>query len=463
MMHTHDTIAAIASAQGGAIAVIRLSGERAIAITDMVFCARNGKPLSEARGYTIHYGSVVAPDGDVIDEVLVSIFRAPHSYTGENSVEISYHGSPYIGRRIMEALIGRGARAATAGEFTVRAFLAGKMDLAQAEAVADLIASDNRAQHAIALDQIRGGYSSELTTLRGELLRLASLLELELDFSDEDVEFAERGELTTLTDRIASEIDRLTGSFSLGNVVKEGVPVAIVGSPNVGKSTLLNALVRDNRAIVSDIAGTTRDRIEESVTLAGVKYRFIDTAGLRATSDRLEQMGIERALAAVRGARLVLLVVDATNSSPNEIESQVRELALTDEQKLCVVINKIDCLAEDEAVRLQNSVEADFSVVAISAKTATNIDRLEDWLRLGVDTSALYEGAVVVSNSRHYEALQRAGEGLGRVREGLRGGLSSDLLAEEVREVLYYLGTITGEVTSDEILATIFSKFCIGK
>jgi tRNA modification GTPase len=460
MTHTGDTIAAIATAQGGAIAIIRLSGRDAIAIADSVF--RGRVSLREARGYTVHFGEVMTPSGEVVDEVLATVFRAPHSYTGEDSVEISYHGSPYIGQRIMELLIGSGARVAEAGEFTVRAFLAGKMDLSQAEAVADLIASSDRAQHTLALDQMRGGYSSELAGLRDELVRLASLLELELDFSEEDVEFAERGELTALTERIAGEIDSLAGSFSLGNVIKEGIPVAIVGRPNAGKSTLLNALVRDDRAIVSDIAGTTRDRIEESVSLGGVTYRFIDTAGLRTTDDRLEQMGIERTLNAVRGARLVLLVVDAT-TSPADILGQVEELALSADQKLCVVLNKIDRLTESDVSGLRRELEASFEVVALSAKTGTNLDALEEWLQASVDTGALYAGAVVVSNARHYEALQRAGEGISRVSAGLSSGISSDLLAEDVREVLYHLGTITGSVTTDEILATIFSKFCIGK
>ncbi|MDR0907300.1 MAG: tRNA uridine-5-carboxymethylaminomethyl(34) synthesis GTPase MnmE [Rikenellaceae bacterium] len=498
MKHIGDTIAAIATAQGGAIAIIRLSGRDAVAITDRVFRARGGKALREAAGYTVHFGEVVASGtsdasvtsaGEVVDEVLVTVFRAPHSYTGEDSVEISYHGSPYIGRRIMELLIEGGARAAEAGEFTVRAFLAGKMDLSAAEAVADLIASSDRAQHALALDQMRGSYSSQLASLRGELVRLASLLELELDFSDEDVEFAERGELLALAERIAAEIERLAGSFSLGNVIKEGVPVAIVGRPNAGKSTLLNALVRDDRAIVSEIEGTTRDRIEERVALGGVSYRFIDTAGLRTTTDRLEQMGIERARDAVRGARLVLLVTDASTSAA-DILAQAGELGLTADQRLCVVLNKIDRLSEGEVSGLKSELEGSLAagafggslaaealegsvaVVALSAKTGLHLDALEDWLRGSVDTGALYSGAVVVSNARHYEALQRAGEGIARVRaglstglssDGLSTGLSSDLLAEDVREVLYHLGTITGEVTSSEILATIFSKFCIGK
>jgi tRNA modification GTPase len=431
-------------------------------MADRLFRGRSGVPLRDARGYTVHFGEVVDSDGEVVDEVLVTVFRAPHSYTGEDSVEISYHGSPYIGRRIMELLIVGGARAADQGEFTVRAFLAGRMDLSQAEAVADLIASADRAQHTLALSQMRGGYSSELATLRDELVRLASLLELELDFSEEDVEFAQRGELSILAEQIADEINRLLSSFSLGNVIKTGVPVAIVGRPNAGKSTLLNALVRDDRAIVSEIAGTTRDRIEESVTLGGVRYRFIDTAGLRATDDRLEQMGIERTLDAVRGARLVLLVVDAADSL-DDISRQVEELALRSDQKLCVVLNKIDRLTGSEATRLPSEVEKSFTAVALSAKTGENVGALEDWLRGSVDTGALYAGSAVVSNARHYEALQRAGEAIGRVGAALSNGITSDLLAEDVREVLHYLGTITGTVTSDEILATIFSKFCIGK
>ncbi len=458
-----DTIAALATGQGGAIAVIRVSGPDAVAVAGCIFTARSGKPLSEAAGYTVHYGDIRDADGAAVDEVLVTVFRAPNSYTGEDSVEISCHASPYIENRVMQLLLAAGARAAGPGEFTVRAFLAGKMDLAQAEAVADLIASSDRAQHSLALGHMRGGYSSELAALRGELLSLASLLELELDFSEEDVEFADRAQLSTLAARITSEIDRLAGSFALGNVIKEGVPVAIVGKPNAGKSTLLNALVKEDRAMVSEIAGTTRDRIEERVNIGGVTFRFIDTAGLRATDDELERMGIDRTLDAVSKAHVVLLVTDAAAASVEDIREQAGALGLRADQRLCVVLNKIDKRQGCGASILRGGIGEFFTCVGLSAKTGENLDSLTDWLCSAVDTSALYAGSAVVSNARHYEALGRAGEALGRVSEGIVRGLSSDLLAEDIRDVLHYLGTITGEITTDEILGTIFSKFCIGK
>lgn len=554
----NDTIAAVATGQGGAIAVIRVSGGDAIAIVDRIFVggtARSGgqpagqgdltglteitssgndthppetgdevirarsaaeiaksnkahKSLADAAGYTVHFGEIrdpADPEAEAVDEVLATVFRAPHSYTGEDSVEISCHASPYIENRIMQLLSDGGARSADPGEFTIRAFLAGKLDLAQAEAVADLIASSDRAQHSLAMGQMRGGVSSALGTLRDELVTLASLLELELDFGEEDVQFADRGRLHSLTRGIAAELDRLAGSFSLGNVIKEGVPVAIVGRPNAGKSTLLNTLVGDDRAMVSEIAGTTRDRIEERVNIDGLTFRFIDTAGLRATDDVLEQMGIDRTLDAVAKALIVLLIVDGSATSVDDIGGQISELGLRDGQRLCVVVNKID----KPGSPLISGVEH----MALSAKTGENVDALTDWLRAAVDTDALYAGSAVVSNTRHYEALVRSRAALERVLTGLGGvapeadlytdrnvtevrpaeesgsannstvagfaagstagdtdgidgtdeELSSDLLAEEIREALHHLGTITGEVTTDEILGTIFSKFCIGK
>jgi tRNA modification GTPase len=363
-------------------------------------------------------------------------------------------------------LIDAGARAATPGEFTVRAFLAGKMDLAQAEAVADLIASSGRAQHSLAMGQLRGGVSSALAALRGELTELAALLELELDFSEEDVEFASRERLGVLAGRIAGELDALAGSFALGNAIREGVPVAIVGRPNAGKSTLLNALAGDDRAITSEIAGTTRDRIEERVNIGGVGFRLIDTAGLRSTDDVLEQMGIDRALEAVRGAYIVLLMVDAASldatdigaHDATDIAAQIADLALRPDQRLLVVVNKIDKVeAADGVVALPA-----LKTLAISAKTGLGLDELRDWLVASVDMSALEAGAAVVSGARHFEALTRAREAIGRVLSGL-GRTSADLLAEDVRETLHYLGTITGHITPDDILTTIFSKFCIGK
>ncbi len=452
----NDTIAAVATGRGGAIAVIRVSGGDAIAVVDRVFAARNSRPLSEAAGYTVHFGEI--HDGtEITDEVLVTIFRAPHSYTGEDSVEISCHASPYIEGRIMQLLIAAGARAAGPGEFTVRAFLAGKLDLTEAEAVADLIASTDRAQHSMAMNQMKGRISSALASLRGELVALASLLELELDFSEEDVEFASREGLRALAGKIAAELDRLAGSFSLGNAIREGVPVAIVGRPNAGKSTLLNALAGDDRAMVSEIAGTTRDRIEEKVNIGGVGFRFIDTAGLRTTDDVLERMGIDRALEAVKKARIVLLMVDAAGLDERDVAAQIAGLSLHPNQRLCVIINKID-----KTDNYQLSI-INYQLIALSAKTGENLDALTAWLAGAVDVNALEAGSAVVSSARHYEALTRAGEAVRRVSDGLSSGMSSDLLAEDIREVLHHLGTITGEITTDEILGTIFSKFCIGK
>jgi tRNA modification GTPase len=405
-----------------------------------------------------------------VDEVLVTVFRAPRSYTGEDSVEISCHASPYIENRIVQLLLEAGCRAAGPGEFTVRAFLAGKLDLAQAEAVADLIASSGRAQHSLAMGQLRGGVSSALAELREELTELAALLELELDFSEEDVEFASRERLRELAARITVELDALAGSFALGNAIREGVPVAIVGAPNAGKSTLLNALAGDDRAMVSDIAGTTRDRIEERVVIDGVDFRLIDTAGLRDTDDVLEQMGIDRALEAVSKALIVLLVVDRSSVSADDIADQIAELNLRAGQRICVVANKIDV---DDNYQLSI---VNYPLIALSAKSGENLNALREWLSGAVDTSALEAGAAVISGARHYEALMRAGEAIGRVSAGLSSGVSAegwpegfsagvsvDLLAEDLREALHQIGTITGTVTSDDILGTIFSKFCIGK
>jgi tRNA modification GTPase len=496
MINNNDTIVAVATGRGGAIAVVRVSGGDAVAIADRVFAARSGRRLSGVAGYTVHFGEI-RDAAEVVDEVLVTVFRAPHSYTGEDSVEISCHASPYIEARIVQLLIAGGARAAGPGEFTVRAFLAGKLDLAQAEAVADLIASSGRASHSLAMGQLRGGVSSALTALREELVSLAALLELELDFSEEDVEFASRDGLRALATRITGELDTLAGSFTLGNAIRQGVPVAIVGAPNAGKSTLLNALVGDDRAMTSEIAGTTRDRIEERVNIGGVGFRFIDTAGLRPTDDVLEQMGIDRAMEAVAGAYIVLLVVDAACVSADDLAAQIASLGLLPDQRLCVVVNKIDKISDSRRSvseilppsqnastaygdsrrsvgELLPSVLTDgpeaftpsgFSptVIAISARTGERLDELREWLSGAVDVSALEAGAAVVSGARHYEALVRAREAMGRVSEGLSTGLSADLLAEDLREALHHLGQITGTVTSDDILGTIFSKFCIGK
>lgn len=486
MNHNSDTIVALATGRGGAIAVIRVSGVEAIAVVGSVFAARNGRPLSESAGYTVHLGEI--RDGaETVDEVLVTVFRAPHSYTGQDSVEISCHASPYIENRIVQLLISAGACAAGPGEFTVRAFLAGKIDLAQAEAVADLIAAGGRAQHTLAMGQLRGGVSSALAGLRVELTELAALLELELDFGEEEVEFASRERLAELAERIACELDALAGSFVLGNAIRSGVPVAIVGRPNAGKSTLLNALVGDDRAMVSEIAGTTRDRVEERAVIGGVDFRFIDTAGLRATGDPLERMGIERAREAVSKAFVVLLMVESSGFDPVDVAAQIADLALRPDQRLCVVVNKIDKtggapvgvsdaiqvgvpgevqgelpVAAPGAVQGEVSVETT-CLIPISAKTGENLDTLREWLAGAVDTSALEAGAAVVSGARHYESLTRAREALGRVTAGLSSGVPSDLLAQDLREATHHLGTITGAITTEDLLGTIFSKFCIGK
>ena len=463
MVADHDTIVAPATAQGGALAVIRVSGSDAIGVCDRIF--RSRAPLAGTPANTLRYGRIV--DGErVIDDVVVALFRAPHSYTGEDSVEISCHGSSYIVGEILRLLLAAGARMAQPGEFTIRAYLAGKIDLAQAEAVADLIASSSRAAHALATTQMRGGYSEELEALRDKLLHLTSLLELELDFSEEDVEFADREELRDTMQRIGEEIERLRGSFALGNAIKEGVAVAIVGAPNVGKSTLLNRLLNEERAMVSEIAGTTRDVIEETVDLGGVRFRFLDTAGIRATDDRLERMGIERTLESLRKARIILHLVDAervaeAGGCPDLSGTLRKEFGkgYTPDagQRILTVINKTDkapagfCLPE--------------GAIGISAKHGEGVEELCRALRASVDTDALYHGDVIISNSRHYEALTGAREALRRALEGLNEGLPGDLLSEDIREVIRHLGSITGRgvIAPDEVLQNIFSKFCIGK
>ena len=451
MIPDHDTIVAPATAAGGAIAVVRVSGREAFALCDRVF--RGRKPLAEADGYTVHYGEIM--DGDrIVDDVLATVFRAPHSYTGEDSVEISCHGSSYIVSEILRLLTAAGGRMAQPGEFTIRAYLAGKLDLSQAEAVADTIAASSRAAHALASTQMRGGYSDELERLRDKLLNLTSLLELELDFSEEDVKFADRTALRETMQRIGAEIDRLRSSFSLGNAIKEGVAVAIAGAPNVGKSTLLNRLLNEERAMVSEIAGTTRDVIEERANIGGILFRFLDTSGIRSTDDRLERMGIERTMESIRRAQLVIHLIDAS-----ALAAAVPEpvFALRPDQKLLTVANKID--------RAPASLTLPENIIGISAKQGTGLDRLCEALRRAVDTDALYHGDPVVSNSRHYEALTTARKALDRALDGLGNGLPADLLSEEIRQVIHALGSITarGAIVPDEVLQNIFSKFCIGK
>lgn len=451
MYREQDTIIAPATAQGGALVVIRLSGEAAIPIADRLFHGR--APLAATKSHTAHFGTI--SDGErTIDEVVATLFRAPHSYTGEDTVEFSCHGSSYITAEVLRLACSAGARMAEAGEFTRRAYLNGRLDLSQAEAVADLIASSSAAAHRLATHQMRGGYSSALDRLRDELLQLTALLELELDFAEEDVEFADRHQLTVTMEAIRCEIDRLRRSFALGNALKEGVAVAIVGEPNVGKSTLLNELLQEDRAMVSEIAGTTRDVIEERLTIDGVLFRILDTAGIRHTADRLEQMGIERTMESIRRAQIVVRMVDAATIRNGAIPAPT--FPLRDDQRLLTVINKIDttpeCVWPTEAV-------------ALSARTGEGVERLRTALRAAVPTEALDQGAVIVSSARHHEALTTALTALERTQQGLREGLPTDLLSEEIRAVIAAVGSITarGVILPDEVLGTLFSRFCIGK
>ena len=469
MLDTESTIVAPATAMGGAVMVVRLSGSRAIEIADRMF--RGRKPLSDAEGYTLHYGTIVGGEGEVVDDVVVALFRAPHSFTGEDTVEITLHGSQYITSRVLHLAIEHGARMATAGEFTRRAFLAGKMDLSRAEAVADVIASDSAWSHRVATTQMRGGYSARLATLRDRLLHLCSLLELELDFSEEDVEFADRKMLRSIIDEVSHEIESLTSSFSLGNALKEGVAVAIVGEPNVGKSTLLNALVEDDRAMVSEIAGTTRDTVEATAVIDGIRFRFIDTAGLRTTDDRLESMGIERTRRAMSEAHVILHLAAADNPRFEPVSPAAS-------QRYIRVINKIDKLpttpdattstltnAESDARNstLTNAESDAATLLHISARHGVGIERLRSVLRSTVDTASIDAGDVVVSNMRHYAALRSAHDSLRSAMTSMERNLPADLLSEELRQTLHHLGEITGEITSDDILHSIFSQFCIGK
>mgnify|MGYP006283850895 CR=1 FL=1 len=467
-MHTDDTICAISTPPGsGAIAVLRLSGPEAIAITDAIFKAASGKKLAACPANTLHFGRIVEKE-KVIDEVVVSLFKKPHSYTAEDVVEISCHGSVYLQQKILQMLTEKGARLAEPGEFTRRAFMNGKMDLSQAEAVADLISSSSAASHKLAIQQMRGGFSSELAKLRDQLLQFISLIELELDFSEEDVEFADRKQLHELLETTQILMQKLARSFELGNVIKQGIPVAIVGHTNVGKSTLLNRLLQDDRAIVSEIAGTTRDVIEDSINIEGVSYRFIDTAGMRNTSDSIESMGIERTYERIRKASIVLLVIDATapHQRIEEAMKQVKEQVGNSEKQLITLINKVDRLQEAEALRkLEEEAQkiTGEQALAISAKEGGGISQLIDRLTESYNLQAISDQEVVVSNVRHYEALKQAGEAMQRAIEGLQNQLQGDLLAMDIRETLHYLGEITGQITTDEVLGNIFKNFCIGK
>jgi tRNA modification GTPase len=458
-----DTICAISTAQGmGAIAVIRLSGHQAISITDNVFrSVRNGKKLVDQKANTLHYGTIF-DDGKDIDDVLVAIMRGPHSFTGEDTIEVSCHGAPYIQQQLLQLFIRNGARMARPGEFTQRAFLNGKMDLSQAEAVADLIASRSEAARRVALQQMRGGFSNELSRLRERLIWFTSLVELELDFSEEDVQFADRKELFALVEELKAHLTRLINSFSLGNAIKNGIPVAIVGHTNAGKSTLLNALLNEERAIVSDIHGTTRDVIEDTLNIEGITFRFIDTAGIRKTTDEIETIGINRTFAKISQATIVLLLIDANDpaSKVNEAFMAVKS-RMEESQKLIVVFNKCDTVSD---IDNQNRPEtADSVTIHISAKNKINIEALTSELIKTVNLKAIDNDEVIVTNARHYEALQQSLNSLLRVEDGLTQGITGDFLAQDIREVLDFLGEITGQISSNEILGTIFKNFCIGK
>ena len=465
-MIDQSTICAIATSPGmGAIATIRLSGQKAFEIADSVFRSpKEGKKLSEQKANTLHFGSI-ADGGETIDEVVVALFRLPHSFTGEEVVEISCHGSVYIQQRILQLLISKGARMARPGEFTQRAFLNGKMDLSQAEAVADLIFSTNASAHKVALKQMRGGFSNEISKLRGELLHFIALVELELDFGEEDVEFADRQQLTELTAKIESLLKKLADSFRLGNAIKNGIPVAIVGETNVGKSTLLNALLNEEKAIVSDIHGTTRDVIEDVVNIDGTAFRFFDTAGLRETADTIENMGIERTYNKLEQAEIVLLVTDLMNSLPLILERIDKIRQRIENQHLIFVGNKADLAGKERIKALVDAIHLaeNEDMIFISAKKRQNLDSLIGLLKEKAGLQDLDSGDVIVSNLRHYEALTNAHRAVMRVAEGLQSGISGDFLAQDIRECLHYLGEITGEISTDEVLGHIFKNFCIGK
>lgn len=467
MIRKEETICAPATPHGGAISVIRISGPEAIDICEKIFLPSDKSLiLKEEKGYRIVHGLIHKGD-EIVDEVLLSMFRAPHSYTGDDSAEVSCHGSPYILARILELLVENGAKAALPGEFTQRAFFNGKMDLSQAEAVADLVASGSREAHRIAMNQMRGGFSSEIEKLRSELLRFASLIELELDFGEEEVEFADRKELLEITHKVKELTDTLAGSFRLGNVIKNGIPVAIAGKPNSGKSTLLNALLNEERAIVSEIPGTTRDAIEDTIIVNGLEFRFIDTAGLRETSDIIENLGIKKTHEKIMQSS-VILMVDEITEQPEEINKRadlIRKMTLDSGSMLIILINKTDLGDQKTIDDLKNKVylDIDDNLLFISAKNLTGLDRLKKTLGKCVDMNRLAGEDVIITNLRHYEALKSVSEGMERVISGLEQKIPEDLIAIDIRQAIHYLGEITGQITTDEILGNIFRNFCIGK
>lgn len=469
MLNIEDTICAPATVPGtGAIAIIRMSGKDSFRIADKVVSCK-GSTISETEGYMLRYGVALEADGSDLDTVLVSVFRSPHSYTGEDSVEISCHSSKFVVERLLQRLVDSGARMAGPGEFTQRAFVNGKMDLAQAEAVADVISSQNAAAHRVAYSQLKGGFSKELKTLRDELLKMTSLLELELDFSEEDVEFASRRELSALLDGALRHIHSLTDSFRYGNALRNGVPVAIVGAVNAGKSTLLNALVGDDRAIVSDIAGTTRDTVEETMTIDGTLFRFIDTAGLRTTQDEVEKIGISRSYKKMSEAEIVLALLDVTvpeEENEHSVSDIVNNLDVKS-QKLIVLLNKVDVLGSNINVSLLNntvsSPDEKVTKLYISAKTGFGLDTLRTLLSDSQKTATLDSGQTIVTNLRHYQSLMSAAASLEKVRSSLATSQTPDLLSEDLRQALHHLSSILGEVTPDEVLGNIFERFCIGK
>ncbi len=469
-MINQEAIVALATPSGaGAIAVIRVSGTNAIAIGNSVFRSVKGKDMTKQKSHTLHLGHIV-DDTKTLDQVLLSVFKGPNSYTGEDTIEISCHGSSYIQQQIIQLLIRSGCRMANAGEFTLRSFLNGKMDLSQAEAVADLIASDNEASHQIAMQQMRGGFSNEIAQLRQELLNFASLIELELDFAEEDVAFADRTQFRELLNRIEFVLKRLIDSFAIGNVIKNGIPVAIVGEPNVGKSTLLNALLNEERAIVSEIAGTTRDTIEDELVIGGIGFRFIDTAGIRTTDDVIEGLGIKKTFEKIEQAQVVLLLVDGYRLMVDglavvkiDIEKIRNQYPL---KPIVVIINKQDLIPTENHTVISQELTTDNhqpTTLFISAKNKIGIDQLKDTLLSFVNTGALRNNETIVTNTRHYDSLLKALDEIQKVKFGLETNLSSDLMALDIREALYNFGLITGEVTNDELLGNIFANFCIGK